>query len=451
MASRKEDMINEIKFIGDLFLGRGYPGHLVKDITEYVSSEWGRKYVLLLGIGITAPINQSGTNDGYQRACILGYSQYAGEIRNIIEKNWNIITSDETLSGKIEEKPTFVYKTGMNIKTMIESRSTNKWGRNISKEGTKKCGHCNQCSYMMEDEQICLDNIMGDGMLHWKHAKKAEEIDDPSPSVEVEIAAYVLLALMSVPNPSSDDFTSAAMIVKWITKQQGPYGGFDSTQDTVVALQALSKYSGWAFNGKSHVTVSIRSKKNVVENFVVNNNNRLLLQRATLTDIPGNYTAEISGDGCILLQTTLKYNIPPPVKVSAFAIQVETDPSNCTSLSVVNFNVIITVSYTGERNVSNMAIIEVKMLSGYIPDKKSVKKLQSDNPVVQRTEVKTHEVIIYLEELSHETKKFVFHVEEEIPVKNLKPAMVKIYDYYNERADNAVTQYTAPCSKKAET
>ncbi|XP_043934938.1 alpha-1-macroglobulin-like [Protopterus annectens] len=98
-----------------------------------------------------------------------------------------------------------------------------------------------------------------------------------------------------------------------------------------------------------------------------------------------------------------------------------------------------------------MAIIEVKMLSGYIPDMKSVKRLKSANPVVQRTEVKTNEVIIYLEELSRETNKFVFRVKEEIPVKNLKPAMVKIYDYYNERADNAVIEYTAPCSKEEET
>ncbi|XP_043935073.1 alpha-2-macroglobulin-P-like [Protopterus annectens] len=168
-----------------------------------------------------------------------------------------------------------------------------------------------------------------DGMLHWKywnHAKNGENIDDPyiwyqAPSSEVEMAAYVLLALMSVPNPSSNDITSAAKIVKWITKQQGPYGGFDSTQDTVVALQALSKYSGWTYNNKGHVTVSIKSKKNLVEKFEVNKDNRLLLQRAALTDIPGNYTAEISGDGCIILQVEMVVAVPPAMNVMSVSTE----------------------------------------------------------------------------------------------------------------------------------
>lgn len=33
------------------------------------------------------------------------------------------------------------------------------------------------------------------------------------------------------------------------------------------------------------------------------------------------------------------------------------------------------LSYTGERNVSNMVIVDVKMLSGFIPVKSSVRKV----------------------------------------------------------------------------
>ncbi|XP_043935593.1 alpha-2-macroglobulin-like [Protopterus annectens] len=311
----------------------------------------------------------------------------------------------------------------------------------------------------MKERRILLNHLYSiaiekDDTLHWEEAKKATKIYNPyiwyqAPSTEVEMAAYVLLALVSVPNPSSDDIISASKIVKWITKQQGPHGGFSSTQDTVVALQALSKYGGLTYSEKGHITIKIKSKENLVGHFEVNKDNRLLLQRIALTDIPRNYTAEINGEGCILFQTMLKYNIPPPKNVPVFSIQVETARSTCIESSMTRFEVLISVSYTGKRVVSNMAIIEVKMLSGYIPDKKSVQMLQQSSHLVKKTEVQTNHVLLYLEELSHNASKFAFYVEQEVVVKNLKPAVVKIYDYY-EKDEHAITQYVDPCVAEAE-
>eukprot|EP00079_Xenopus_tropicalis_P019754 XP_012809794.1 PREDICTED: alpha-2-macroglobulin-like [Xenopus tropicalis] len=63
-----------------------------------------------------------------------------------------------------------------------------------------------------------------------------------APSAEVEMNSYMLLALLSKPNVSDDDLTLATQVVSWMIKQQNPNGGFSSTQDTVVALQALSLY-----------------------------------------------------------------------------------------------------------------------------------------------------------------------------------------------------------------
>ena len=52
-----------------------------------------------------------------------------------------------------------------------------------------------------------------------------------APSAEVEMTSYLLLAyLTSQPAPSSEDLSVASRIVKWITKQQNPNGGFSSTQ-----------------------------------------------------------------------------------------------------------------------------------------------------------------------------------------------------------------------------
>lgn len=49
-------------------------------------------------------------------------------------------------------------------------------------------------------------------------------------SVEVEMSAYVLLALLSGPSLPGFGLNYSAGIVHWLSKQQNAYGGFSSTQ-----------------------------------------------------------------------------------------------------------------------------------------------------------------------------------------------------------------------------
>ncbi|XP_064415024.1 alpha-2-macroglobulin-like [Latimeria chalumnae] len=293
--------------------------------------------------------------------------------------------------------------------------------------------------------------IKKDGMMHWERTDKPKQEDTPffwcrAPSAEVEMTAYVLLALMSKSEVTSADIGSASMIVKWITKQQNPYGGFSSTQDTVVALHALSKYAGHTFSkGGEAVTVTVKSDKGFQTVFRVDDTNRLLLQQADLPHIPATYSNEVKGKGCVLVQTVLKYNIPPPKNESTFTISVETIPNECTEQAEKVFDLKIQVRYTGKRSASNMAIIDIKMLSGFIPVKKSVKLLEKA-PLVKKLEIQTTHVIIYLEELKviYGRMQYILSVEQDFPVKNLKPAIAKIYDYY-ETDESAITEYSAPC------
>lgn len=44
------------------------------------------------------------------------------------------------------------------------------------------------------------------------------------------MTAYVLLAYLTQPQVSRADLARASQIVRWLSKQQNPYGGFASTQ-----------------------------------------------------------------------------------------------------------------------------------------------------------------------------------------------------------------------------
>ncbi|NWQ77743.1 PZP protein, partial [Columbina picui] len=97
------------------------------------------------------------------------------------------------------------------------------------------------------------------------------------------------------------------------------------------------------------------------------------------------------------LQTSLRYNVQPTQEDAPFMLHVYTMPETCVdSKAHKSFDIGINVSYTGERNVSNMVIVDVKMLSGFIPIKSSVMKVGC---CIQRTEVSSNHVLLYIEQV----------------------------------------------------
>ncbi|XP_039327775.2 pregnancy zone protein-like isoform X1 [Saimiri boliviensis] len=306
-------------------------------------------------------------------------------------------------------------------------------------------------------ESLNREAVKEEDSIHWQHPGKLREAETlhsqfRAPSVEVEMASYVLLAYVTVqPAPSLEDLSVASRIVKWITKQQNPHGGFSSTQDTVVALQALSKYGTATFtNSEKAALVTVKSSDTFSKDFHVDDANCLLLQKVQLPKVPGEYTTTVSGSGCVYLQTSLRYNIlPKKEEKEPFALQVNTLPTNCDGVDARRkFQIHINISYTGDRPSSNMVIVDVKMVSGFIPVKQSVKQLQMQ-PQIQRTEVSTNHVLIYFEKLTSQKQHFFFLVEQDIQVKNLKPAVVKAYDYY-ETDEFTFEEYNAPCSAESQ-
>uniref|UniRef100_A0A672V667 Alpha-2-macroglobulin n=1 Tax=Strigops habroptila TaxID=2489341 RepID=A0A672V667_STRHB len=285
--------------------------------------------------------------------------------------------------------------------------------------------------------------VKKDGSVHWQRPGKEPEVALPyyrsrAPSAEVEMTSYVLLAhLTAQPAPSQEELSFAALIAKWISTQQNPNGGFSSTQDTVVALQALSLYGAVTYAKSGAASkVTLRSGGDFQQDFQVDPHNRLLLQRVPLPRVPGEYSTEVSGEGCVYLQVRVMGACGTlggqPLTRGKRRVEV-----HCTFVACF-------LSYTGERNGSNMVIVDVKMLSGFIPVKSSVRKLEG-HPLIERTEISTNHVLVYVEKLSSETLSFSFAVEQDIPVQGLKPAQVKVYDYY-ETDEFATQEYSAPCT-----
>ncbi|NWW53848.1 A2ML1 protein, partial [Pedionomus torquatus] len=297
-------------------------------------------------------------------------------------------------------------------------------------------------------QSLAQHSISTEGQLSWGRKGKALPSSQPSwadaAPAEVEMTAYVLLAYLSQPQVSSDDLGTASKIVRWLSRQQNPYGGFASTQDTVVALQALAKYATLTYSGNGDYTVTVTSPAGTAQDFLLPNSNRLLLQRAALQELPGTYGLRAHGQGCALVQATLRYNVPPPPSTGTFDLHVETEPRECEGDASTRFQLVLQARYTGQRPTTNMVVIEAKLPSGYIPDKSSTVVLKRQT-LVKKVEVQPDQVTIYLDQLPKEKKTFVFTATQDFPVRNLQPATVTMYDYY-ETGDRTDAAYSAPCS-----
>lgn len=265
----------------------------------------------------------------------------------------------------------------------------------------------------------------------------------PTGSLEVETSAYVLLALLSGPTLPRFGLNYSAGIVHWLSKQQNAYGGFSSTQDTVVALQALAKYSAAIYNPEGSITVTVTSPSGQKNQFTVNQNNRLLYQEKRLQEVTGTYKLRAEGKGCVFVQFALHYNIPPPPDSLAFKISANTGV--CKNTTNPAFPLTTTVRYNGTRMETNMVIINVRFLSGFKPDETSLQALRED-PTIKRVDLDEDRVIFYLDSLKkNQVKSISLQLVQEVQVQNLKPAVVIVYDYY-KISELSVIDYTSPCA-----
>uniref|UniRef100_A0A7N8XR25 Alpha-2-macroglobulin-like n=1 Tax=Mastacembelus armatus TaxID=205130 RepID=A0A7N8XR25_9TELE len=270
------------------------------------------------------------------------------------------------------------------------------------------------------------------GFLYWSQTST-----ETSASLSVEISSYVLLAKLSA-SPSNEDLGYASHIVRWLTGQQNHYGGFSSTQDTVVALQALALYATLVFSAEGSSTVTVWSPSGQLT-FYVSKTNKLVYQEKMLPDVTGKCKLEVKGTTCVSVQISFHYNIPTPTDVTTLSVALsELSQSNVTYLW-------FHCRYSGKQTSTNMVILDIKMLSGFVPDPESLKRLKGALLVDRVEQIEDH-VVVYLTELTKDVPvDHQLELIQELSVEKLKPAVVKIYDYYKP-SDRAETEYSFRCA-----
>ncbi|XP_030377047.1 CD109 antigen-like isoform X2 [Scaptodrosophila lebanonensis] len=246
-------------------------------------------------------------------------------------------------------------------------------------------------------------------------------------SNDVEITSYAMLTLLETESP--EDVLNA---LRWLVAQRNSFGGFASSQDTVVGLQALIKFaekSGYEA-ALWDVTVSNHGQREKIENLKLTEDNGLLLQRVEFPQGTKSLEFDAKGTGAALVQISYQYNIVEKEPKPSFKVQTIVKPD--TPPSKLELEVCVEYVEEGKSEASNMAILEVSLPSGYTVDD-NFEHIQ-DIKRVRLVETKNAEsvLVVYFESLPKgEVKCLPIEAYKTYAVANQKPAPVVLYDYYD--------------------
>ncbi|GBL64218.1 hypothetical protein AVEN_52515-1 [Araneus ventricosus] len=94
-----------------------------------------------------------------------------------------------------------------------------------------------------------------------------------------------------------------------MSQNMSPRGGFYSTQDTCVGLDALSKFAKIVY--KDPVDIEVKCSGILDKTIEINEDNKLLVQRNLVSDVPGDLNVEASGSGCGLIRVSYGFLLFP--------------------------------------------------------------------------------------------------------------------------------------------
>ncbi|XP_071489161.1 A.superbus venom factor 1-like [Diadema antillarum] len=259
-------------------------------------------------------------------------------------------------------------------------------------------------------------------------------------SIAVETTAYALLAQLT-----RRDYHYAGRIVQWLSNQGNYKGGFVSTQDTVVAMQALAEYSSsrpMEDDIDLECTVGYPSRERITRYTFDNDNARVQQEEDVTPSIGQELTLVGAGQGIAKANVELSYNTEASdLDTCPFILNV-TATEVREGANLKHIDIRVCTRYLGDEE-THMAIIDVGIYSGFAPVIEELEEITNTSDLIASYEVNDRSVIFYADAIPHDELLCVsFKVLPQSTVGNIQAVPVHVYDYYN--TDKTCTIFYKP-------
>ncbi|KAG9283112.1 CD109 antigen isoform X1 [Astyanax mexicanus] len=259
-------------------------------------------------------------------------------------------------------------------------------------------------------------------------------------SADIEMASYTLLSYYQQ-GSVEQGFT----LMKWLSQQRSHLGGYGSTQDTVIAMQALSTYASLNSGEQTDINITVTNPMDKVANFTINQSNYLLYQSQEIeaTEELHIHVSAV-GKGIALFQLTTFYNVEAK-ELSRRRRDAHTNEAFNVDINVMDINlysIYINICFRLSENQvldqTGMAILEVGLLTGFSLAQDGI----TLNSLVKKVETPPGKVILYLDSVTKSEECVTIPTLLEFKVTSVQDAVVALYDYYEPRR-RTVRTYTS--------
>jgi CD109 antigen len=239
-------------------------------------------------------------------------------------------------------------------------------------------------------------------------------------SVDVELTAYGLHAYNRRSN-----FAGALKIVKYLMSKSNQFGGYSSSQDTVVALNALSEFSSTFILNNPNVAVNLSPNVGPSISARINSTNIMTVQSFSLNQAARslNVNASSTGSGIAIVSLICNFYEDPSKVIPTFNIT-----TNYETQCNFRFTLNVCVNYLLPGD-SNMATMEVSMPSGFVFQE----SFGNQNPDVSRVESTNQGSLVtyYFNKISQKQTCVSVNAYRSRTVTQLKGGSIVIHDYYD--------------------
>ncbi|XP_005739093.1 CD109 antigen-like [Pundamilia nyererei] len=278
-----------------------------------------------------------------------------------------------------------------------------------------------------------------DGVMMWSSSAGSRSRNQKLPSAQIEMASYVLLAHI---NRGSlfDGITQ----MKWLSTQRNHLGGYGTTQDTVVALQALASYAAFSGANAINLMVSVSSPESS-SLFRINATNYRTYQSQ---EIPAendlHLKISMEGRGFATFQLNVFYHLERETfaenhqQAADEAFSLRIDAADGSDRNHMMLSVCTRLKDSQLIPHTGMVILDVGLLSGFPLSPEAA--VQS--AVIRKVETAPEKVILYLDSLNKSEVCINLPLVRNYKVARVHDAVARVYDYY-EPTRNAMSTYNS--------
>uniref|UniRef100_F7BB43 Uncharacterized protein n=1 Tax=Ciona intestinalis TaxID=7719 RepID=F7BB43_CIOIN len=216
------------------------------------------------------------------------------------------------------------------------------------------------------------------------------------PTNDIEMSAYALLTYVR-----RNDLNAGIPVMKWLASKRSSLGGYSGTQDTVIAIQALSKVAGLLVGNTQNLQISASHSNNpFTASYNINRENSIVFNSVNVPAVDGTVQVTATGVGVAVAQISVCYNTPSqPYAIEPFQC-TNTVVSTASSINFFNllFCVIpyLSVTLRPGDNATGMFLMEVNLPSGYTVD---IDNERTRNPSAKLVEIDGNGVNVYYDEV----------------------------------------------------